>query len=227
MKGYFLKATLALLIVFLTSSFARADEVTFRANAPVIVSQEESFRVEFSLNAEPDADTFSAPDFANFDVLAGPATSQGHSIQIINGEMTKSVNYTITYVLLPQGTGNFTIGSASIGVGGKTYTTRNVAIEVNDQPSERTPERRRHKQGNRPQVRIFKLRHRDVFRRTTCCCVSTFPNNPPIKESLCWLLSSYTEGFPSLGMRTSNSLLSTDSGRRTSTFPAHSGSVKP
>lgn len=130
MKVFFPKAILALCLVIFVGSRARADEVTFRASAPMIVTEGESFRVEFALNASPDEDSFRAPDFAGFEVLAGPVVAQGHSIQIINGAMTKSVNYTITYVLLPGGSGNFSIGAASVEVEGRTYRTRPVAVEV-------------------------------------------------------------------------------------------------
>lgn len=130
MKGFFPKLILALCLVIFVGSRARADEVTFSANAPMIVAEDESFRVEFSLNAPPDEGSFRAPDFAGFEVLAGPVVAQGHSIQIINGSMSKNVNYTITYVLLPQGSGNFSIGAASVAVDGRAYRTRPVAIEV-------------------------------------------------------------------------------------------------
>lgn len=130
MKVFFSKIILALCLVIFVGSRARADEVTFRASAPMIVADGESFRVEFVLNASPDEGTFRAPDFADFEVLAGPVVSQGHSIQIINGSMTKSVNYTITYVLLPERRGNLSIGSASVEVGGRSYSSRPVAVEV-------------------------------------------------------------------------------------------------
>lgn len=135
MKGFFCKITLALCFVIFVGSAARADEVTFSANAPMVVTAGESFRVEFSLNATPDDDSFEAPDFGAFDVLAGPAISQGHSIQIINGAMTKNVNYTITYVLLAQDAGNITIGPASIKVDKKKYKTQPLPIEISDKPS--------------------------------------------------------------------------------------------
>lgn len=76
MKGFFCKITLALCFVIFVGSAARADEVTFSANAPMVVTAGESFRVEFSLNATPDDDSFEAPDFGAFDVLAGPAISR-------------------------------------------------------------------------------------------------------------------------------------------------------
>ena len=122
--------TVVMLLVGITT-FA-AEKVTFEANAPMIVSVGEAFRVEFALNAKPDKGTFAAPDFGGFDVLAGPATSQGSSVQFINGNMTKSVSYTITYVLLPQNKGTFTVGAASIEVEGKRYTTQPTQIEVKE-----------------------------------------------------------------------------------------------
>ena len=109
-----------------------AEEVSFSLNAPMIASVGEAFRVEFELNAKPDSDSFVPPTFENFDVLAGPSVSQGSSIQIVNGEMTKSVSYAITYVLLPQKAGTFAIAPATIGVKKKNYTTQRTMIEVRD-----------------------------------------------------------------------------------------------
>lgn len=108
---------LTLLTVF-GATVASADEkVSFEVKAPMVVAKGEAVRVEFSLNASPDEGSFTAPSFEGFDVIAGPAFSQGSSIQIVNGQMTRSSNYTITYVLLPQQEGNFTIGAASVRVG--------------------------------------------------------------------------------------------------------------
>ena len=90
----------------------------------------EAFRVEFALNADPDEGSFQAPSFEGFDVIAGPAESRGHSVQIVGNSMTKSINYTITYVLLPQSAGNVTIGPARIDVEGKTYRTEPLPIEI-------------------------------------------------------------------------------------------------
>ena len=110
----------------------RAEEVSFTLNAPMIASVGEAFRIEFELNAKPDSDSFVPPSFENFDVVAGPSVSQGSSVQIINGEMTKSVSYAITYVLIPQNAGTFAIAPATIGVKKKNYTTQRTMIEVRD-----------------------------------------------------------------------------------------------
>ncbi len=128
-----LRKVLTLIIALLAIvSVHAAEEVSFSLNAPMIASVGEAFRVEFELNAKPDSDSFVPPSFENFDVVAGPSVSQGSSVQIINGEMTKSVSYAITYVLLPQKAGTFSIAPATIGVKKKTYTTQRTAIEVRD-----------------------------------------------------------------------------------------------
>ena len=125
------KRFLAIFATFLTFLTAYADEqVVFQTNAPMIVGAAEAFRVEFALNAKPDDKSFVAPSFEGFNVLAGPSVSHGSSVQIINGSMTKSYNYTISYVLQADSAGNRSIGVATIGVDGKNYSTHVTPIEV-------------------------------------------------------------------------------------------------
>lgn len=129
----FFRRILTLIIALCTAFVVCAeDKVSFTVNAPMIASVGEAFRVEFELNAKPDSDSFVPPTFENFEVLAGPSVSQGSSVQIINGQMTKSVSYAITYVLQPQKAGTFAIASATIGVKKKSYTTQRTMIEVRD-----------------------------------------------------------------------------------------------
>ena len=119
-------------VLFVLFAARAAEDVSFVVNAPMITSVGEAFRVEFELNAKPDSDSFVPPSFENFDVVAGPSVSQGSSIQIVNGEMSKSISYAITYVLLPQKAGTFAIAPATIAVKGKSYTTQRTAVEVRD-----------------------------------------------------------------------------------------------
>ncbi len=124
----------------ITSSWA---QVSFTVDAPSPVNVGDRFRVEFTVDSEPDRDSFEGPNFEGFDVLAGPSTSVGHSIQIINGKQSSSYSCTYTYVLLANEEGRFNIGSASINVDGKRYTTKPLPIEVLEggaTPSGTTPE---------------------------------------------------------------------------------------
>ena len=118
--------------LFAIFSARAAEEVSFSLNAPMLASVGEAFRIEFELNAKPDDNSFAPPTFENFDVVAGPSVSQGSSIQIVNGEMTKSTSYAITYVLIPQKVGTFAIAPATISVKKKSYTTQRTMIEVRD-----------------------------------------------------------------------------------------------
>ena len=131
--------------------------------------------MEFSVDAEPERNSFKAPDFEGFDVLAGPSVSTGHSVQFINGRKTASYNCTYTYVLMPNEAGKFTIGAASITVEDKRYTTKPQPVEViAERASERSAEQGvgGAKQKSSPESRIdkddimlrLKLSDRDVYK---------------------------------------------------------------
>ncbi len=132
----FIKRFFILLSLLLSAMVAfAAESVTFITNTNRMVRVGEAFRVEFKLNSKPDDDSFKAPSFEGFDVIAGPSVYRGQSVQYVNGTMTQTYEFTYTYVLLPQSEGVKTIGEASIMVDGKSYRTRPVPVEVvNEQP---------------------------------------------------------------------------------------------
>lgn len=132
MRDFIAKITWTALFVLAVFPAFGAEKVAFEATSPLTVAVGEPFRVEFALNAKPDENSFAAPSFEGFDVIAGPAVSQGSSIQIVNGSMSKSISYTITYVLLPQAAGNLTVGAAQVAVDGTEYRTKPLLIEAVD-----------------------------------------------------------------------------------------------
>ena len=107
---------------------AMADSTQFTMEAPEVVAAGEQFRLSFSLN-ESGTD-LQLPDLSNFDVLMGPSTSQSSSIQIINGKTTQSSSFSYTFILRAKKEGKFTIRPASIKVGGKTYESNSLNIQV-------------------------------------------------------------------------------------------------
>ena len=120
-----------LVLSLLMLSWAASAQVSFTVDAPALTALGRPFNVAFTIDAEPEQNSFKAPEFqGNFDVVAGPSTSVGRSMQFINGKQSSSYNYTITYALMPRESGTFTIGSASVKVDGKTYTTRPMLVEV-------------------------------------------------------------------------------------------------
>jgi BatD DUF11 like domain len=71
-------------------------------------------------SAEPEL-----PDLPAFRTAGRSTSSQ---IQIVNGHMSSTHSY--IYQLLPQKEGTFTIGPVSVNVGGKTYRTQPIQVEV-------------------------------------------------------------------------------------------------
>lgn len=127
-KYWIYRVSLAFLLIVGMGNIVKADDVTFTANAPGAVEVGEQFRLQFVLNAKGSG--FKEPEIADFQVLSGPNQSSSSSIQWINGDMTQSVTNTYTFILLAEKEGKFTIPSASIKAGGKTYESNPLTIEV-------------------------------------------------------------------------------------------------
>ena len=116
------------LLVFGVSLKASADDVKFTASAPQAVEVGEQFRLQFVLNAK--GSNFAEPNITDFQVLSGPNTSTSSNIQWSNGSMSQSTTYTYTFILMADHAGKFTIPSATIKSGGKTYQSNPITIEV-------------------------------------------------------------------------------------------------
>ncbi len=108
---------------------AFADDVTLTVKAPSTVEVGDNFRIQFVLNTQGAKD-FTAPDFKGFEVLYGPSTSSQSSFQIINGHTTQSSSITYTFIVLSSTPGTYTLGSASVQVGGNTIKSKPVKINV-------------------------------------------------------------------------------------------------
>ncbi|MDE5963581.1 MAG: BatD family protein, partial [Alistipes sp.] len=183
MKFFAARLTLVLLFVGIVFRAEAAGKVTFEASSPLTVAVGEAFRVEFTLNAEPDKESFKAPSFEGFDVLAGPSISTGESLSIVNGSMTKSYSYNITYVVLAQQAGNLTVGSAQIAADGTVYRTNPLPIEVvqeqgsnpNAQGGRETDQSQGSEASNNAQRQIAKD---DILLRTIVSRTSVFKGEP-------------------------------------------------
>lgn len=107
-----------------------ADEpVRFSVSSPATVILDQPFQIVYSVNTSGAKD-LRTPDFANFDVLAGPFESRSSSYQVINGKSSSSVSVSYTYTLQATKTGVFTIPAASITVDGKKYNSNGLSIRV-------------------------------------------------------------------------------------------------
>lgn len=155
-----------------------SQEVVFETNAPMIVGVGEPFRVEFTLNAKPDDKSFVAPSFEGFSVLAGPSVSHGSSMQIVNGSMTKSFSYSISYVLQASKVGHITIGVATIAVDEKNYSTRKTPIEVRQNQSEAAESNQQQEQQSLEQRASQQLAEDDLMLRLSVSRSSVYKGEP-------------------------------------------------
>ena len=107
---------------------AWADDVVFQANAPKQVVLGKPFQISYSVNQR--AKNFRAPEFVDFDVLAGPYTSQSSSTSFVNGKRSSVINLTFTYTIMAQKEGTFSIAPATIMVSGEQYRSNGLKITV-------------------------------------------------------------------------------------------------
>ncbi len=103
--------------------FAQDVKVTATINTRQVVTGE-PFEITFSINGN--AERFDPPNLSAFQVVGGPNQSQ--SMSSINGNTTVSMG--ISYDLVAPKEGTYTIGGATITVGGRTYTSNPVKITV-------------------------------------------------------------------------------------------------
>lgn len=104
---------------------AFSQDATFTAKAPASVAVGQKFEIKFTTNSS-NVSSFKGPALEGFSVLSGP--NQSRSVQIINGSMTSEVS--LSYVLVAQKEGTFTIPPAKIIADGETLLSNEVTITV-------------------------------------------------------------------------------------------------
>lgn len=92
------------------------------------ISENDRLQVTFTFEGKDvnKLSNFTAPSFKDFRVFSGP--NQSTSMQIINGNVSASLAY--SFILLPNTTGAFTIGPASITYDGENYKTEPITVTV-------------------------------------------------------------------------------------------------
>jgi len=123
-----MKSKLIFIFLFLLSLSTIAQEATLKTTiSKNKLGINQRLRIEFSIDKQG-GDNFSPPNFNNFRVVGGP--SQSISQSWINGKVSFSQSY--TYIIQPVRKGTFTIGSASIKIGGIFIKSEPVKIIVLD-----------------------------------------------------------------------------------------------
>ena len=114
-----------------------AEDVVFKAQAPGQVIVGRPFQLTYTVNQR--SRDLRAPEFTDFDVLAGPYTSTSSSTSFVNGHRTSSFSQTYTYTLMAQRAGTYTIQPAIVKVDGESVQSNGVRIQVlpeDEQPAQ-------------------------------------------------------------------------------------------
>ena len=143
-----MKKILLILLIFSKVCATFAQDVDFKASAPAQVIMGKPFQLTYTVNQR--GKDLRAPEFTDFDYVAGPYTSQSSSTSFVNGKRTSSFTMSYTYTLVASKEGSFTISPATIKVGGETYTSNGVRITVlpPDQPSNANVASQQHNANN-------------------------------------------------------------------------------
>ncbi|MBK8845396.1 MAG: protein BatD [Bacteroidetes bacterium] len=81
------------------------------------------FQITFTIEGG-NGNAFKQPDFKDFQVIGGPF--QSNNFTMVNGRTTVSSSY--SYYLTPLKEGSLKIGSASVNIDGKTYTSNAITM---------------------------------------------------------------------------------------------------
>jgi hypothetical protein len=112
-----------------------ADEIRISARVDKNqLSLEDSVQLSITVHGIQNAPEPQLPELPNFIVRSRGTSS---STQFINGQM--SVDVTNNYLLVPQNTGTFIIGPATLVLAGETYQTEPISLTVS--PPDQTPKR--------------------------------------------------------------------------------------
>ena len=109
-------------------SVAQVQPVQVKVKAPRTVAEGQQFQLTYSSSER--LDNISLPALKDFTLLGGPSTSSSTSMQIINGQMSSSSNYSYTYILRADKKGEFTIPGATVTYKGEKSKTGTVTIQV-------------------------------------------------------------------------------------------------
>ena len=136
---------LFLVTLVISSTVLFGQNVDFKGSARQQVVVGEQFQLTYTINAR--SSNFAGPAIRDFTIITGPNQSTSSSVQIINGNVTQTVNYSFTYILQATKEGSFTIGPARAVVDGKSLQSNSVTVTVVKGAS--APSGNQNRQGNR------------------------------------------------------------------------------
>ncbi len=126
----------AFLLFLSITAVCHAEDITISADTD---SQEINLdgQVTLTITVSGNISNIPQPDIPGLKGFTSYSSGRSQNLSIINGQVSSSV--TFTYILVPNNTGDYTVGPFSINYKGNTYSAGAINIKVlprNSQPSE-------------------------------------------------------------------------------------------
>jgi hypothetical protein len=163
------------IIVFITSQAPSwGQDVNFTASAPSRVAQGQNFQLVYSLNKS--GTDLRLPEIPDFQILIGPSIKERSDLSIINGSVSRNINYSYTYVLKGDKTGRFSIPPATIEIDGKKIESNALTIEVVAKEDQSTSPAQQ--QGQQAESDAGALSDEDLYITTTANKTEVWQDEP-------------------------------------------------
>lgn len=106
----------------------------------------DSFTVTYTVNTSEPVEIIKDPTFSGLELLYGPAIGSRHSMTNINGRVHSTSSTEITYTLMSDRVGRYSISGLRLSLGGKEVSGQTVTVQIRAGESGRTDTRgrRRH-----------------------------------------------------------------------------------
>ena len=153
-----------ILLTVLMAMAVSAQEITVQA--PQSVYAGSNFTVRFVVNDQ--ARDFDGPSFRGFSTLSGPNVSTSSSMSFINGQTSRSMQTTFTYMLRADNEGSFTVDAASCNAGGKRISSRPFSIKVEKMSAQQQQQQQASSQAaQQPVTQANKIDNNTLFARAS------------------------------------------------------------
>ncbi len=120
----------------LLAVFDGQAQIRFKANiSPQVIGKGETAQLDLIVENGSNIASITPPALTDFVVVAGPNQTRGY--QDNNGVTTSS--FTLSYVLQPRRTGQFTLDAATASVDGKNFSSNKTTLRVVNQPTGNSP----------------------------------------------------------------------------------------
>lgn len=135
-KRHILRVFAISVLTLCSSLHAIAQEVVFYLQAAAEkMGIEDQMNIQYTIKNVSNVNSV-IPDKSiheNFKILGGPFSSTSSNISVVNGQMTRSMSLSMTYVVQPKRKGVLTIPEAvAVDASGTKYTSNSLQVEVVD-----------------------------------------------------------------------------------------------